>query len=123
MGFFKEFKEFAVKGNIMDLAVAVVIGAAFGKIISSLVDNIIMPIVGSVLGKSFQTLSTMVNGVEVKYGLFLQATVDFIIVALVVFSVIKALNRMKKEKPAEPTVVEVSSTDKLLIEIRDSLRK
>ena len=123
MGFFKEFKEFAMKGNIMDLAVAVVIGAAFGKIISALVDNIIMPVIGSVLGKSFGSLTTMVNGVEVKYGLFLQATVDFIIVALVVFSVIKALNSMKKKKPVEPTVVEISSTDKLLIEIRDSLRK
>ena len=123
MGFFKEFKEFAMKGNIMDLAVAVVIGAAFGKIISALVDNIIMPVIGSVLGKSFESLTTMVNGVEVKYGLFLQATVDFIIVALVVFSVIKALNSMKKKKPVEPTVVEISSTDKLLIEIRDSLRK
>ena len=123
MGFFKEFKEFAMKGNIMDLAVAVVIGAAFGKIISALVDNIIMPLIGSVLGKSFGSLTTMVNGVEVKYGLFLQATVDFIIVALVVFSVIKALNSMKRKKPVETAVVEISSTDKLLIEIRDSLKK
>ena len=121
MGFLKEFKEFAVKGNIMDLAVAVIIGAAFGKIITALVDNILMPVIGSFIGSNFSTLVANVNGVEIKYGLFIQATVDFIIVALVLFMIIKAINRLDKKKEV---VIEVkpSSTDTLLMEIRDVLR-
>ena len=123
MGFIKEFKEFAMKGNLIDLAVALIIGAAFGKIISALVDDVIMPIVGSFLGKSFESMITVVNGVDVRYGMFIQAFVDFLIITLVVFIMIKALNSMKKKKPTEVKVEEVSSTDKLLMEIRDSLRK
>ena len=123
MGFIKEFKEFAMKGNLIDLAVALIIGAAFGKIISALVDNVIIPIVGSFLGKSFESMITVVNGVDVRYGMFIQAFVDFLIITLVVFIMIKALNSMKKKKPTEVKVEEVSSTDKLLMEIRDSLRK
>ena len=123
MGFIKEFKEFAMKGNIMELAVALIIGAAFGKIITALVDNVLMPIIGSFIGKSFSDLSAVVNGVVVKYGLFIQAVIDFLIVALVVFMIIKALNNMKKKKEVVAITPEISSTDKLLIEIRDSLRK
>ena len=123
MGFVKEFKEFALKGNIMDLAVALIIGVAFGKIITSLVENILMPIVGSFIGKSFSDLSSVVNGVTVKYGLFIQSVIDFIIVALVIFIIIKALNKMKRKKEIVVTVPTITSTDKLLIEIRDSLRK
>ena len=121
MGFLKEFKEFALKGNIMDLAVAVIIGAAFGKIITALVDNILMPIIGSFIGSNFGALVANVNGVEIKYGLFIQAAVDFIIVALVLFMIIKAINRIHKRKEV---VIEVkpSSTDTLLMEIRDVLR-
>lgn len=120
MGFIKEFKEFALKGNIMELAVALIIGAAFGKIITALVDNILMPVIGSFIGKSFIDLTTQINGVTVKYGLFIQAIIDFVIVALVVFMIIRTMNKMmkKKEVTAGP-----SSTDVLLMEIRDSLKR
>jgi large conductance mechanosensitive channel len=120
MGFVKEFKEFAFKGNILDLAVAVIIGAAFGRIISSLVDNILMPIIGTFIGKSFETLSTVVNGVEVKYGLFLQEVVNFLIIALVIFSVIRTINKYKKKQ--EVVAAGPSTTDALLMDIRDELR-
>ena len=98
MGFFKEFKEFAIKGDVMDLAIAVIIGTAFGKIISALVDNILMPVIGSFIGKGIDTWVTQINGVSVKYGLFLQAIIDFLIVAMVLFIIIKAVNNMKKKK-------------------------
>jgi large conductance mechanosensitive channel len=123
MGFIKEFREFAVKGNLMDLAVAVVIGAAFSKIVTALVDDIIMPVIGSFIGSSFATLSATINGVEVKYGLFIQATIDFIIVAFVLFIVIKAINRMKKKEIEVIATAKPTSTDLLLMEIRDSLRR
>ena len=119
MGFLKEFKEFAMKGSIIDLAVAVIIGAAFGKIITSLVDNIIMPIVGSIIGQDFKGLTAIINGVEVKYGLFIQATVDFLLVALILFMMIKVMNKIKKKKEV---VTPPSSTDVLLMEIRDVLK-
>ncbi|MBA2249540.1 MAG: large conductance mechanosensitive channel protein MscL [Chitinophagaceae bacterium] len=119
MGLLREFRAFAMKGNIIDLAVAVIIGAAFGKIITALVDNILMPVIGSFIGSSFATLSTTVHGVEIKYGLFLQAALDFIIVAFVLFLVIRTMNNMKKKKIE--AIPEVSSTDKLLMQIRDSI--
>lgn len=122
MGFFKEFRDFALKGNILDLAVAVIIGVAFGKIITALVDNIIMPVIGTLLGRSFASLTTKINGVEIKYGLFIQAGVDFIIVAFVLFMVIKTMNKIMKKKEVIITK-EPSSTDVLLMEIRDSLKK
>lgn len=124
MGFIKEFKDFAIKGNVMDLAIAVIIGAAFGKIISALVDNVLMPIIGSFVGKGIDTWVTTINGVAVQYGLFVQAIIDFLIVAIVLFIIIKAMNSTKKkevaagESPAGP-----SSTDALLMEIRDALKK
>lgn len=121
MGFIKEFKEFALKGNIMELAVALIIGAAFGKIITALVDNILMPIIGSFIGKSFTDLTAQINGVSVKYGLFIQAIIDFLIVALVVFIIIRTMNRMMKKKEVVVTAAP-SSTDVLLMEIRDSLK-
>jgi len=118
MGFIKEFKLFVMKGNMLELAIALVMGVAFGKIITSLVDNIIMPFIGSLIGSNFATLTTNVNGVDIKYGLFIQAMVDFLIIAFIIFLVIKAMNKLKKR---EAIVADVSSTDKLLIEIRDSL--
>ncbi len=120
MGFIKEFKIFIMKGNILELAIALIMGAAFGKIITSMVDNILMPIIGSLIGRSFNTLTAMVNGVDIKYGLFIQAAVDFVIIALIVFLVVKAMNRMKRK---EAIVAEISSTDKLLMEIRDTLNR
>lgn len=128
--FIEEFKAFAVKGNVIDLAVAVVIGAAFGKIVSSLVTNIVTPILGLIMGGiNFSGLTYEVGDAMVTYGVFIQSIIDFVIVALVIFMAVKAINKAqntfdkkedapKEEKPAEP-----SEEVKLLQEIRDSLRR
>ena len=120
--FFKEFKEFVSKGNVLDLAVAVVMGSAFGKIVSSLVDNIIMPLFGILVGQNFASLSVDVNGSPLAYGLFIQAVVDFIIIAFCIFLFTKAINKFKKkeEKKEEP---KKSDEVVLLEEIRDLLKK
>lgn len=129
--FVEEFKAFAMKGNVIDLAVAVVIGAAFGKIVSSLVENIITPLIGLMMGGvDFSGLMYTVGEAEVTYGVFIQSIIDFVIVALVIFLVIKAIAKAQNlgaddaaaaaeaEKPAEP-----SEEVKLLREIRDNLRR
>lgn len=115
----KEFKEFAMKGNVIDLAVGVIIGAAFGKIISSLVSDVIMPLFGVILGNI--DFSGLAVG-PVKYGMFLQAVVDFIIVSFCIFIAVKQLNRFKKKEEAAPTV-EPPEEVRLLREIRDALKK
>jgi large conductance mechanosensitive channel len=104
----KEFREFAIRGNVIDLAVAVIIGGAFGKIVSSLVDNIIMPLVGLLIGGvDFKSLSSTVGSAKIEYGLFLQNVVDFIIVAFVIFLMVRAINSTKKPTPAAaPTTKE-----------------
>jgi len=104
----KEFKDFVMRSNVLDLAVAVIIGGAFGKIVSSLVNDILMPVIGALLkGVDFSGLAWTVGGASVNYGLFLQATVDFIIVAFVIFLIIKLANSMKKPTPAAaPTTKE-----------------
>ena len=122
MGLLKEFKEFAIKGNIIDLAVAVVIGAAFTKIVTALVTNIIMPLLGSFVGNRFETLTATVNNVPIKYGLFLEATVDFFIVAFVLFLFIKGLNRINRKKEVIKEI-KLTQTELLLMEIRDQLKK
>jgi large conductance mechanosensitive channel len=101
----KEFKDFAMRGNVMDLAIAVIIGGAFGKIIASLVNDILMPLIGLLLGGlNFSALAITVRDAAIAYGLFIQAIVDFVIVALVIFLLVRAMNRMKKPEPAaEPT--------------------
>ncbi|MEI8216111.1 MAG: large conductance mechanosensitive channel protein MscL [Eubacteriales bacterium] len=136
----KEFKEFAVKGNVMDLAVAVVIGAAFGKIVTSLVNDIVMPLIGVILGgRNFSALSFTIGDAQIKYGSFLQSIVDFSIIALTIFLIIKFINRFKskvsnltkgEEEASEPQVdtvevevVEVREEIKILTEIRDLLKK
>ena len=121
----KEFKEFALKGNVMDLAIGVIIGGAFGKIVGSLVDNILMPIVGILLqGVNFATLSIKVGEAEIKYGLFIGAIIDFIIIALVLFMIIKGVNRMKQKEVAAPSVpAPPTKEEQLLMEIRDLLKK
>lgn len=120
----KEFKAFVMRGNVMDLAVAVIIGGAFGKIVSSLVNDILMPIIGSFIGDNFSTLTAQINGVSVKYGAFIQATVDFLIVAFVIFMVIKGMNKMKKKKEEAPAAPPAPTKDQeLLTEIRDLLKK
>lgn len=123
MGFIKEFKEFAMKGNIVDLAVAVIIGGAFGKIVTALTDAIIMPIISLILGKGgVADVKFSIGNTIFPIGVFLQAIIDFFLIALVLFSIIKAMNKTMKKKEAEAPA-EPSTTDKLLTEIRDSLRK
>lgn len=123
--FFEEFKAFAVKGNVLDLAVAVVIGSAFGKIVSSLVDTLIMPTVGLLLGGvDFTGWSITVGESVIAYGKFVQSVVDFVIIAFVIFVLIRALRRMdigKKDKGEEAP--KVSEEIVLLREIRDSVRR
>ena len=119
--FFKEFKEFAAKGNVIELAIAVVIGAAFGKIVSSLVDDIIMPLIGILVGKNFASLTVEVNGSYIAYGAFIQAIVDFIIIAFCVFLFTKLINKFKKKE--EKKEEKKSDTVVLLEEIRDLLKK
>lgn len=120
--FFKEFKEFVSKGNVLDLAVAVVMGSAFGKIVSSLVDNIIMPLFGILVGQNFANLTVDINGSPLAYGLFVQAVVDFIIIAFCIFLITKALNKFKKKEEKKE---EAKKSDEvvLLEEIRDLLKK
>ncbi len=121
MGVLNEFKKFAIKGNVLDLAIGIVIGAAFGAIVTAVVDNILMPIVGILTGGiDFKSLSVKVGSAELKYGLFIQATITFLIIAFFLFLVVQAANKMKaKEPPAAPVI---SSTDILLMQIRDELR-
>ena len=120
MGFISEFKEFISKGSVLDLAVGVIIGAAFGKIVASLTDDIIMPVVGLMGGKP--DFSTIVLG-PMKIGLFLNAIIGFVILAFIIFMIVKAANSIKK-KPVEVTAVPAPPTtdQQLLMEIRDSLR-
>ena len=103
-----EFKKFATQGNVMDLAVGVIIGGAFGKIIASLVGDILMPLIGLILGGvNFNDLAVTVGDASVKYGAFIQATIDFTIIAFVIFMLVRAMNSMKKPAPAAaPTTKE-----------------
>jgi large conductance mechanosensitive channel len=141
MSFIKEFKEFAMRGNVIDMAVGVVIGAAFGKIVSSLVDDIIMPLVGVATGgMNFtdykfviqqavidgQTQAVLQPEVSLNWGTWVQTIVDFLIVAFCIFVAVKAINRLKREKPAEeaaPAPAEPTKEEQLLTEIRDLLKE
>lgn len=129
MGMMKEFKEFAIKGNVVDMAVGIIIGAAFGKIVSSFVGDMIMPPIGVLLGGvDFSNLAFIIKeasgeipAVAIGYGKFIQTLIDFAIIAFAIFLVIKAINSLKRkeaEAPAEP-----SSGEKLLVEIRDLLKE
>ncbi|HEX8314808.1 MAG TPA: large conductance mechanosensitive channel protein MscL [Flavisolibacter sp.] len=126
MGFVKEFREFALKGNIVDLAIAVIIGAAFGAIVSSLVDDIITPLLltPALEAAGVKDLDKLTWG-AVKYGNFLAAVIKFVVIALVLFSLIKAMNSLKRKKeiPVSAAPPEYSLQEKLLMEIRDSLKK
>jgi large conductance mechanosensitive channel len=139
MSIVQEFKEFAVKGNMVDLAVAVIIGTAFGKIVDSLVKDVVMPAIGLLLGGvDFNNLFVTLGSVQyatlaeaekagaavLKYGAFLQTVVDFLIIAWVVFIAIKAINRLKRQEPApEPAPAAPPEDTLLLREIRDALKK
>ena len=138
MGFIKEFKEFALKGNVMDMAVGVIIGGAFGKIVSSLVDDVIMPLIGKLTGGvsftdlfinlgdgDFKTLAAAkeAGAAVLAYGQFLQNILDFLIIAFCIFLMIKGINKLKKEKPEEPAAPAGPTQEELLAEIRDLLKK
>jgi large conductance mechanosensitive channel len=137
MGMMKEFKSFAMKGNLLDIAVAFVMGGAFGKVVSSFTDGVISPIIGLIggvdLGKNMIKLKSAVvdvagkvtaEAVYLKWGDFVTSIINFIIVAFIMFIVIKGINVLKKhEAKTAPTPAEPSTTDKLLMEIRDSLKK
>lgn len=126
-GLLEEFKAFALKGNVFDLAIAVVIGTAFNRIVSSLVDNVIMPLAGILLGGvNVSDLAARVGEAVVTYGVFLQSIIDFLIVALSIFvavKVIRSLERKEEAKPEAEKVVEPSDEVQVLREIRDLLRK
>jgi large conductance mechanosensitive channel len=132
MGMVKEFKEFAVKGNAVDMAVGIIIGAAFGKIVSSLVKDVIMPPIGILTGGMdfsklqivLQPATEEVEAVALSYGLFINHTLDFIIVAFVIFMVVRAMNAAKKKEEAAPAAApEPSKEEVLLAEIRDLLKE
>jgi large conductance mechanosensitive channel len=130
MGVASEFKEFAMKGNVVDLAVGVIIGGAFGKIVTSMVGDIFMPALGKVIGGvNFADLAVNLGkdptgkDVLIKYGAFVQTIFDFMIVALVLFTVIKAMNNLKKPPAAPPAPAEPPAQEVLLREIRDLLAK
>lgn len=121
----KEFKTFALRGNVIDLAVGVVIGAAFGKIVSSLVNDIIMPLISLLIadGVHFTNLHIKIGNADIMYGNFIQTIVDFTIITFSIFLVVKLFNKLRKQEPVEEeTVPELSKEEQLLTEIRDLLK-
>jgi len=143
MSFVKEFKEFAIKGNAIDLAVGVIIGGAFGKIIDSIVNDLVMPVVSSIIGSpDFSNLYFVLKGsvpdnaplakarevqdaVIFAYGNFITVAINFLLLALIIFMMVKAINKLKRKEAAAPAPAapELSATDKLLMEIRDELKR
>jgi large conductance mechanosensitive channel len=123
MSMVREFREFAVKGNVVDLAVAVIIGAAFGKIVASLVSDIVMPLVGTILGGlDFKGLAVQVGNAKIEYGNFLQTCVDFVIIAWAIFVAVKVINRLRKKDEDKPPAATPPRQEQLLEEIRDLLK-
>ena len=121
----REFQEFLSRGNVLDLAVAVILGLAFGAIVTSLVDDLIMPLIGIIIGGvDFSTLAWKVGAAEFKYGNFLQALVNFLIIAFVLFQVVRAYNKLRTPKPAPAELPPPTPQDVLLLsEIRDLLKR
>ena len=126
MGFIKEFKDFAIKGNVIDLAIGVIIGAAFNKIISSLVDDVITPLLlkPALDAMNLSNLSELTMFGTVKYGMFISAVLNFLIVAFILFLIVRAINRSRKKEAETPAAPPAPSTsEQLLMEIRDSLKQ
>jgi large conductance mechanosensitive channel len=117
----QEFREFAMKGNIVDLAVAVIIGGAFGKIVSSLVEDIVMPAIGAIGRSDFKNLMIQVGDAKIMYGKFIQMCVDFAIIAAAIFLAVKLLNHLRKKEEAKPAPP--PRQEQLLEEIRDLLKR
>lgn len=136
MGMMKEFKEFAIKGNLIDIAVGFVMGAAFNKVVSGFIDGMVMPLIGKVTsGVNFNEMKYVIQSevkdaagavtqpeVALAYGAFITTVINFLVVAFVIFMVVKAVNKMKKAEPA-PAPPGPSNEEKLLMEIRDALKK
>lgn len=131
MSIIKEFREFAVKGNVVDMAVGVIIGAAFGKIVSSLVSDVIMPPIGIMIGGvDFSNLSFVLKeasssapAVTLNYGKFIQTIIDFLIISFAIFLMVKMINKLKRREEQKPAEAKLSTQEKLLTEIRDLLQK
>lgn len=127
--FISEFKEFAIKGNMLDLAIGVIIGGAFNTVVKSIVDDVVMPFVGILLGgKDFSALAVTIGDAQIKYGMLIQNLVNFFIIALSLFVMVKAINSLKRHKEVEEAVEEAKEPEKpadivLLEEIRDLLKK
>ena len=122
MGMFQDFREFAIKGNVLDLAVGVIIGAAFGGIVTAVVDNILMPIIGMLTGGyDIKSLAVTVGTAKLQYGAFLQATLNFLIIAFFLFLVVKAANNLKAKKPIETVTPTLSPTEALLTKISEDM--
>ena len=123
---FQEFKDFIAKGNVMDMAVGVIMGSAFGKIVSSLVDNILMPLLGVIIGGvDFSGLSIKVKDATITYGVFIQNIIDFLIIAFCIFAMVKGIEKISKKKEEEAAAEEPKKDDNILLleEIRDLLKE
>ena len=124
MSWLKEFREFAIKGNVVDLAVSVIIGTAFGKIVSSLVADIIMPLIGILIGGiHYEDLVVEVGDAQVTYGKFIENVIDFVVVAFVIFVMVKAINHFRRQQEKEPQAAPAPRQEQLLEEIRDLLKR
>jgi large conductance mechanosensitive channel len=125
MGMWQEFKAFATKGNVMDLAIGVIIGGAFGKIVTSLVNDLLTPLIGLLLGGvDFSGLQIAVGDDAIKYGAFIQSVIDFLIIAFTIFIVIRFLNKLTRKKQAAPAVPPAPTKQEVLLtEIRDLLKR
>ena len=136
MGMLKEFKEFAMKGNLIDIAVGFVMGAAFGKVTGAFINGMVMPVIGLIQGKDLSVWKIILKPattddtgkiispeVAINYGAFISVTIEFIVVAFVMFLVVKGINTLNRKKEAAPAPPELSTQEKLLMEIRDELKK
>lgn len=123
MSVLKEFREFAVKGNVVDLAVGIVIGAAFGKIVASLVEDIVMPAIGAIGRVDFKGLALQVGEAKILYGKFIQTCVDFLIIAASIFVAVKVINYLRRKDEDQPAAAPPPRQEKLLEEIRDLLKQ
>ena len=122
MSLLREFREFAVKGNVIDLAVGIIIGAAFGKIVSSLVEDIVMPAVGALGGVDFKDLAIQVGQARILYGKFIQTCVDFLVSAAAIFVAVKVIHYLRRKDEDKPPAAPPPRQEKLLEEIRDLLK-
>ncbi len=124
MSVLSEFRDFAVKGNVVDLAVGVIIGAAFGKIVASLVEDIIMPLIGAMIGGfDFKDLFLQVGAAKITYGKFIQTCFDFVIIAASIFVAVRVINRLRRKQEETPPAAVPPRQEQLLAEIRDLLKK